>query len=82
MKQFAIILLLAFFLISIPFTVLAADVEGSVATNPVIELDTSDAAPVSLEDVNNSLGVIQSQLWIILVVGLLGYVYKFLRIFF
>lgn len=82
MKQFAIILLLALFLISLPFTALAADVESSVATDPVTEPDTSDTVPVTLEDVNISLGVIQSQLWIILVVGLLGYVYKFFRIFF
>lgn len=37
---------------------------------------------VDMTETNEILGVIQSQLWIILVVGLLGYVYKFFRLFF
>lgn len=73
-------LLLVFSVFSFP--VLASDVEGSVAAEPVTELDASTSDQSMLEDINDTLGVIQSQLWIILVVGLLKYVYKFFRMFF
>lgn len=77
------IVLIAVLLISSFFSpVLANGVDGTVAADSATVPDASAPAEVSLEDVNNSLGVIQSQLWIILVVGLLGYVYKFFRLFF
>lgn len=84
MKQsLSLILLISVLLSSFALPVFAADVDGSVATvsASATEPDTS-ADQVTLADLNDTLSVIQSQLWIILVVGLLGYVYKFFRLFF
>ena len=82
MKQcISLILLISVLLSSFALPVFADDVDGSVATVSATEPDAS-ADQVTLADLNDTLGVIQSQLWIIIVVGLLGYVYKFFRLFF
>lgn len=81
-RYFSIFLFVTLLLCWFSFPVLASDVEGLVDIEYVTEPDTSAPDQTTLQDVNNSLGVIQSQLWIILVVGLLGYVYKFFRLFF
>ena len=75
---FALLLVLCWF----SFPVLASDVEGSSVLDPAAEPDTSSTDQMTLENISNTLDVIQSQIWIILVVGLLGYVYKFFRLFF
>ena len=73
---------LLLFLCCFSFPVLANGADGSVAVEPVADPDASAPDQTTLDDLNNTLSVIQSQLWIILVVGLLGYIYKFLRLFF
>ena len=81
MKQcISLILLISVLLSSFALPVFADDVDGSVATVSATEPDTS-ADQVTLADLNNNLRIIQSQLWIILIVGLLRYIYKFLRLF-
>ena len=80
--SFCVFLSLLLVLSVFSFPVLASDVEGSVAAGTVAELDASTSDQSTLEDINDTLGVIQSQLWIFLVVGLLKYVYKFFRMFF
>ena len=80
--SFCVFLSLLLVLCCFSFPVLASDVDGSVATDPVTEPDTSFTDQTTLEEIRDSLGVIQSQMWIILVVGLLKYVYKFFRMFF
>jgi len=81
-SSFIIVFALLLVLCCFSFPVLANGADGSVAVEPVADPDASAPDQTTLEDLHNTLSVIQSQLWIILVVGLLGYIYKFLRLFF
>lgn len=79
------ILLLFFFLFSLSVSALADGAEGSVTEATVAEPDASaptDPDQVDLSDINSTLQVIQSQLWIFLVVLLCWLVGKLFRLFF
>lgn len=81
-RTFCVILLLFAFSLNLFPSVSASDVEGTVAVTSAAVPDTSDPEIVTIKEVNNNLSIIQSQLWIFLVILISFFCYKFLRVFF
>ena len=81
-RVFLLFVFFAVLLSSVSLPVLANDVEGTVAVTSATVLDASEPEIVTIKDINDNLSVIQSLLWVFMII-LIGYLcYKFLRIFF
>lgn len=81
-RVFLLSVIFAVLLSSVSLPVLANDVEGTVAVTSATVPDASEPEIVTIKDINDNLSVIQSLLWVFMIILIAYLCYKFLRIFF